>query len=94
MFIDFNNIYRNTYSQSLLKWLWKESGESVVVCKEWIELHEKSNTPFEYIVGATEFYGRRFVVTPDVLIPRPETEQLVELVLESIDGSEKTLLEL
>jgi release factor glutamine methyltransferase len=54
---------------------------------EWIHygryLHERlQGKPTQYITQRQEFYGREFHVTPDVLIPRPETEHVVEIALQ------------
>ncbi|MBT8221451.1 MAG: peptide chain release factor N(5)-glutamine methyltransferase [Bacteroidia bacterium] len=42
--------------------------------------------PINYVTGIKEFYGLRFKVNPNVLIPRPETEELVEWVTETLSG--------
>src|SRR5438552_19216631 len=47
--------------------------------------------PLQYIRGKTEFYGREFLVDDRVLIPRPETEIVVETAIERIDRGARIL---
>lgn len=51
--------------------------------EEWVS-RRISGEPFQYIVGSVEFYSVELEIGPGVLIPRPETEQLVEFALDAI----------
>ena len=55
--------------------------EALAKFRESVE-RRANGEPLQYIVGFQDFFGRQFRVTPDVLIPRPETELLVEAAIE------------
>lgn len=71
-------------------WLYAHSEEALTSDQEKQFLDavtkRKKGIPLAYILGFSEFYGRRFKVTPDVLIPRPETEELVTAAIEAIQA--------
>ncbi|MEW6343514.1 MAG: peptide chain release factor N(5)-glutamine methyltransferase [Paraburkholderia sp.] len=51
-----------------------------------LEARRVAGEPVAQLIGAREFFGLDFEVTPDVLIPRPETELLVETALAALEG--------
>ena len=58
---------------------------------ELLDFHVLENVPIQYLIGSTNFYGRRFTVDERVLIPRPETEYLVDKVVKKLPNDLKVL---
>ena len=54
----------------------------------------RRHEPLQYIVGSARFHGHRFKVTPAVLIPRPETEQLIDMIVDENTASDLRVLDM
>ena len=74
-------------------WLHLNYNEEFTKEKELELLVKKraTNYPIEYIINKASFYGEMFIVKPGVLIPRPETEILVENALEILKDKKETI---
>lgn len=72
--LDCDRAFLLTHSEVILTRQQAENYERLLMRRA---VHE----PMQYILGKQEFFGLPFAVTPDVLIPRPETEHLVEALL-------------
>ena len=51
--------------------------------RSWVK-RRLSNEPLQYITGSCDFYGREFIINTDVLIPRPETERLIDAAIKCV----------
>lgn len=74
-------------------------GEQELAELEWLHyghyLHQRlQGKPTQYITKRQEFYGREFRVTADVLIPRPETEHVVEVALRHLGPTPVRILDI
>ncbi len=67
--------------------------EKLVVVKSIVSRLKKYE-PIQYILGETEFFGLKIKVAPAVLIPRPETEELVAFILEKVTDKKCTILDI
>jgi release factor glutamine methyltransferase len=65
--------------------------EQISQFEGWVARRAR-NEPVQYLVGEAEFYGLALRVTPEVLIPRPETEHLVEAAIERVRTLERPRL--
>jgi len=81
------------YLQKDQLWLITHDTEKVVN-EDYFELIERrlENEPIEYITNRANFYGEEFFVDSNVLIPRPETELLVDLVVSTCKGIKKPVI--
>lgn len=74
-------------------WLLMNQDEEVKEIEKLLEMVKRraKNEPFEYIVGSVSFYSEEFYIDSGALIPRPETELLIDEVLKNIEDKEAKL---
>lgn len=88
-----SNILKLTQSEILLK---QDREVAVKESNKLLKILEdlKTGKPIQHILGETLFYRLPFIVNENVLVPRPETEELVDWVINEVKDSKKTLLDI
>jgi release factor glutamine methyltransferase len=91
---ELDHLYSREEIRILLKWISETNSPSSENYYQ-IALDElKLGKPIQYILGECEFYGLNFKVNNDVLIPRPETEELVDLIIGENKNSKINILDI
>lgn len=73
------HVLKKNYSELILAMYEDISAKDFEIFWSYVEEHA-TGRPFQYVLGQETFYGRDFIVNENVLIPRPETEELIEEV--------------
>lgn len=90
-FLICNELLNETKSYILNNWNRKLTESEILYFLNVIK-RLKKNEPIQYILGKAYFYGLDFFVNKNVLIPRPETEELVELIIHTYKSNNNSLL--
>jgi release factor glutamine methyltransferase len=84
---DVSVLARHVLSWTMAEWVTNEGAQSPTGFAESLQrlvLRRMTHEPVAYITGVREFYGREFMVTRAVLIPRPETEGVIEAIPQGV----------
>ena len=76
-------------SAEIISNLTKRVNQSGLIILEQMCYKLKEHQPIQYVLGEAEFYHLKFKVNKNVLIPRPETEELVEIIIKSQESRNK-----
>jgi release factor glutamine methyltransferase len=91
------SIYDNREARTISTYIFEDifkifnaQSEKTLSAPQVTQLNEIQNRllnyePWQHVVGFADFYGSKFHVSPDVLVPRPETEELVQLILDHVN---------
>ena len=88
-----SNILQKSREKILVNLDQKLNSKNILKFKKYIRRRSK-NEPVAYILGEKEFWSKKFIVNKDTLIPRPETELLVEKLVKLFKGKKISILDI